>query len=135
MTRVSRRRLLRGLFPGKRSADADRELPDLEDELPLEPRFVVHFDQARCLPFMGPECGACMNLCEDGDNPTQALRLRRCRPLFAADFCNGCGLCIKACPVIPHALEIRPYQSTEDVENEQRRQPNQESRGDLSAED
>lgn len=61
----------------------------------------VRIDPARCLPFMGPECGACAGLCP---SEAQALRLRAGRPEVDADACTGCGLCIEACPTSPKAI-------------------------------
>lgn len=68
----------------------------------------VTVDVARCLPYRGPECGACAGLC-----PTEApaLTLRLGRPRIDAALCVGCGLCIPACPVRPSALALAPLEA------------------------
>lgn len=65
----------------------------------------VEVDPSACLPFRGPECGACAGLCP---TPTPALRLRLGRPVIDADLCVGCGLCMPACPTRPVALRLAP---------------------------
>ena len=65
----------------------------------------VRVDKGRCLPFLGPECGACGGLCPEG---APALRLRLSQPWIDVAVCVGCGLCIEACPVTPPALELIP---------------------------
>ena len=59
----------------------------------------------RCIAWMGPECGACVNVCPTA---TQALHLKRWRPHLDADQCVGCGLCIERCPTLPKAIEMEP---------------------------
>ncbi len=63
----------------------------------------VVVDATRCLPFLGPECGACRGLCP---TPTQALSLRLGRPQVDEDGCIGCGICIEACPTSPKSLRF-----------------------------
>lgn len=75
-------------------------------ELPATPLWKlgsVRLVQERCLPFMGPECGACAGLCPP-DAP--ALRLVLTRPSIERDVCVGCGRCIEACPTDPKAIEL-----------------------------
>ncbi|MEZ4468905.1 MAG: 4Fe-4S dicluster domain-containing protein [bacterium] len=64
-----------------------------------------HVVTERCLPFRGPECGACGGLCP---NDPPALTFRLGRPAIDPDRCVGCGLCKPACPVRPAALELTP---------------------------
>lgn len=63
----------------------------------------VRLVESRCLPFLGPECGACGGLCPDG---VEALAIRRNRPVIDDEACVGCGKCIEACPVRPGAIEL-----------------------------
>jgi len=63
----------------------------------------VTLDTSRCLPFLGPECGACARLCP---GEVEALRLVVGRPEIDEEACVGCGLCIEACPVEPAALSM-----------------------------
>lgn len=64
----------------------------------------ARIDEKRCLPFSGPECGACAGLC-----PTAtALTLQRGKPHIDPETCTGCGMCIAACPMSPSAIEALP---------------------------
>jgi ferredoxin-type protein NapG len=56
-----------------------------------------------CLPYSGPECGACAHACPvpgalewDGGG----------RPVINQDLCTGCALCREACIVEPKAVAI-----------------------------
>ncbi|MCA9716137.1 MAG: 4Fe-4S dicluster domain-containing protein [Myxococcales bacterium] len=68
---------------------------------------VAKIVESRCLPFRGPECGACAGLCPSEVN---ALTMRRARPQIDPAECIGCGLCIQACPVKPSAIELEPLE-------------------------
>jgi ferredoxin len=105
---MSRRALLRKFLPAGRSEPRPELRTELRTELAPEPGFVVHVARERCITFRGPECGACAGLCPDPGSD-QALVMRRFRPEFAAESCQGCGRCVSACPMVPAALEIRPH--------------------------
>lgn len=58
--------------------------------------------QDDCLPFRGPECGAC-----DGSCPIpNTLVFNREKPYINQDSCSGCGLCLAACIAAPKAIRI-----------------------------
>ena len=65
----------------------------------------ARIDGGRCLPFMGPECGACVGLCPEGAQG--ALELDRTRPFIDEERCVGCGKCVEACVVRPSAISLR----------------------------
>ncbi len=65
----------------------------------------VRLVRERCIAWMGPECGACIQACP---SDAQALRLEGWRPHLDPDQCVGCGLCIERCPTSPKALELEP---------------------------
>jgi len=79
-------------------------LPELEeDELPPAPKLArAEIDTERCLPWQGPECGACAASCPQPG----ALNWDRCRPVIDAAQCIGCGLCREACIVEPRAIRV-----------------------------
>jgi ferredoxin-type protein NapG len=66
----------------------------------------ARIDPNTCLPYLGPECGACADACpvpgalewEDG-----------LRPVINEDSCTGCALCREACIVDPKAIEISAF--------------------------
>ncbi len=77
--------------------------PD-EDSEPLPRRFpkMAHAEvnSADCLPYQGPECGAC-----EGSCPVPgALVWEDTRPKIDMIFCVGCGLCRAACIADPSAV-------------------------------
>ncbi len=59
-------------------------------------------DTERCLPYNGPECGACKGSC-----PVEgALQWRNEKPVIDNDVCLGCALCREACIVAPSAINL-----------------------------
>ncbi len=75
-----------------------------EGETPPLPRLAcAEIDTARCLPWQGPECGACATACP----VPGALCWENWRPRIDADACIGCGQCRQACVVEPRAVKIR----------------------------
>ncbi len=64
---------------------------------------VATLDTRACLPYLGPECGACAGSCP----VPGALLWEGERPRIDADLCVGCGSCREACILEPRAIEIR----------------------------
>jgi ferredoxin-type protein NapG len=69
----------------------------------LLPRLAMaSIDTGQCLPYMGPECGAC-----EGSCPVPgALSWESCRPHIDQALCVGCGLCREACITEPKAVRV-----------------------------
>lgn len=62
----------------------------------------VSIDTSRCLPYMGPECGACASAC-----PIQsALNFQNERPHIDPKYCTGCAQCREACIIEPKAISL-----------------------------
>jgi len=80
-----------------RTADEDitesRILPELAR---------VSINKQSCLPYNGPECGACFDSCP----VTGALAQDGVRPIINSLLCCGCGLCRESCIVEPKAITI-----------------------------
>jgi ferredoxin-type protein NapG len=62
----------------------------------------VTINTQTCLPYSGPECGACISSCP----VPGALTLELTRPVIDTILCTGCGLCRQACIVEPKAIDI-----------------------------
>lgn len=59
-------------------------------------------DTTQCLPYVGPECGACAASCKiDG-----ALIWSGEKPSIVEERCVGCGMCREACIVEGKAINI-----------------------------
>lgn len=56
-----------------------------------------------CLPYTGPECGACFGSCPIPG----ALVCDDEKPVVNSALCTGCALCRQACVVDPKAIDIR----------------------------
>ena len=64
---------------------------------------VVELDENQCLPFSGPECGACKGSC-----PIEgALIWKDEKPEIVAELCVGCGMCREVCITEPKAITVR----------------------------
>ena len=63
----------------------------------------AHIDTDVCLPYLGPECGACADSCP----VPGALRWTDgIRPVIDEDACTGCALCREACILDPKAVVV-----------------------------
>lgn len=76
---------------------------DNEAEPPLPRLALAEIDPAACLPYTGPECGACRDSCPVAG----ALAWDGERPRIDALRCTGCALCRAACVASPKAVSIR----------------------------
>lgn len=67
----------------------------------------AEINESLCLPYSGPECGACVYLC-----PVEnALVLKQEKPVINKEKCIGCALCRQACVVEEKAINITSYAS------------------------
>ena len=81
-----------------------------EISIPLPHLAFVSIDTQICLPYLGPECGACAHSCP----VPGALCWVGAQPHIKSDICVGCGLCREACIVEPKAIRIQSlYRFTE----------------------
>ena len=82
-------------------ADEDSES---ETQAVLWPKLArVTIDKKTCLPYAGPECGACRGSCP----VPQALLWKSERPFIDETVCTGCGLCREACIIEPKAIRVQ----------------------------
>ncbi|VAW99640.1 Iron-sulfur cluster-binding protein [hydrothermal vent metagenome] len=72
----------------------------LSTELPRLAKAVI--DMQNCLPYHGPECGACASAC----TVEGALKWQAERPTIDLTFCTGCALCREYCITEPKAILI-----------------------------
>jgi ferredoxin-type protein NapG len=79
--------------------------PDEQDEAasPLPRLAYASINTGICLPYSGPECGACASSCPVPGAMTWDLEKPRIEP----ELCLGCALCRESCIVEPKAVEIR----------------------------
>jgi len=80
------------------------KLPPTESETETLPRLAIaRVDTEACLPYLGPECGACAESC-----PVEgALGWQGDKPVIHPDHCVGCAQCRRACVLDPSAILIQ----------------------------
>ncbi len=69
---------------------------------PMPRLAVVHIETDTCLPYSGPECGACNGSCP----VPGALTWEMTKPVIDQALCAGCGLCRDACIMDPVAIRL-----------------------------
>ncbi len=74
----------------------------------------VQIDPQHCLPYAGPECGACGSACPIPG----ALQWTGPRPQVNEQLCSGCALCREVCPTQPKAVRVKPLLPPVNKENE-----------------
>ena len=76
-----------------------------EDAAPARPKLArLTINQGTCLPYAGPECGACASVCPV---PGALIWEGGLRPVIDETICTGCALCREACIIDPKAVDIR----------------------------
>ena len=78
------------------------EPDDNESQIPTPKLARVTIDVESCLPYNGPECGACAGSCP----VPGALTWDMTRPVVGMTLCTGCGLCRQACIMDPSAIFV-----------------------------
>ncbi len=77
------------------------QAPELNQGAPRLAKLQIDTDV--CLPYSGPECGACADSCP----VPGALEWRDgVRPHINQDVCVGCALCREACILTPKAITV-----------------------------
>jgi ferredoxin-type protein NapG len=71
--------------------------------VPLPRLARAEIDTSQCLPFQGPECGACRDSCPIPDTLVWELE----KPSINPETCIGCALCREACVVEPKAVALQ----------------------------
>jgi ferredoxin-type protein NapG len=83
--------------------DSDEQITD--DKIQPNKFANAEINEDICLPFSGPECGACVSVC-----PVEgALTLVQEKPVITQEVCVGCALCREACVVEEKAIAITSY--------------------------
>ncbi len=74
------------------------------DAPPARPKLAsARIDTRSCLPYFGPECGACAHVCpvEGALHWTSGVK-----PVIDEDLCTGCALCREACITDPKSVLV-----------------------------
>ncbi len=84
------------------------KFPDLDPETPPEAARLarVEINTETCLPYLGPECGACAHACPV---PGALEWDGGVRPTINGEICTGCALCREACIVEPKAINVSAF--------------------------
>lgn len=83
--------------------DALKRPEDVQDGSALPRIATATINPATCLPYTGPECGACASSCR----VPGAMVWDHEKPKIDPEVCTGCAMCRDACIVDPKAVDIR----------------------------
>ena len=100
-------------WPCVTACDSDAlKLPELDEgESITPPRLALaEINIETCLPYNGPECGACDNTCPIPG----ALVFELLKPVINPDLCVGCALCREVCVMNPKAITIKSLYTEND---------------------
>ena len=89
------------------------KLPDGDEKAPPAPPKLafVTIDTKTCLPYLGPECGACADSCP----VPGGLEWHGTKPVINQDTCTGCALCREACIADPEAIDVSAFMADEET--------------------
>jgi len=87
---------------GEDAKDAKVEQDETITSIPLPQIAKATLNEQTCLPFSGPECGACVPDCP----VPGALILNAEKPYIIPDLCVGCGMCREVCILEEKAIII-----------------------------
>ncbi|MEH6651133.1 MAG: hypothetical protein V7707_13995 [Motiliproteus sp.] len=90
------------LRPFESNEEEDDEKEPVQAATP-PPFAKASIDRGRCLPYTGPECGACQGSCPVPGALTWAGE----KPWIDETACLGCALCREACILEPKAINIQ----------------------------
>ena len=65
-------------------------------------------NETHCIPYSGPECGACRDSCPI----TDTLLWHDEKPFINPENCVGCGLCREVCITSPKSIDIKALQNS-----------------------
>ena len=87
--------------PDPEPAEEETENTPKEPSWPILARALI--DTTKCLPYLGPECGACADSCP----VPGALNWDGPKPRIDHALCAGCAMCREVCIVEPKAVAIQ----------------------------
>ena len=92
------------------------QLPESDEAASAPPPklAVARIDESTCLPYAGPECGACAHACP----VPGALTWQGPKPQIDQAICPGCALCREACITEPKSVLITTVRRDEDAPGE-----------------
>ena len=81
------------------------KIPEPDDDGAVAPPklAVARIDEGTCLPYSGPECGACAASCPV---PGALTWQGGVKPVIDQGLCTGCGRCRESCITEPKSIEI-----------------------------
>lgn len=79
-----------------------------DEEVPYPHLAKASIDQVACLPYQGPDCGACEGSCP----LPNTLIWKDFKPSIVSENCIGCALCREACITEPKAIAIQTIVSS-----------------------
>ncbi len=86
------------------------QVNDKTDSPPIPQIAKASINIQSCLPYKGPECGACASSCPIPG----ALNWHSNKPSIDSEHCIGCGFCRETCIVEPKAIEIKSLYADEE---------------------